>query len=563
MAVQLNEIINLLGREYLFQDMSQEQLAWVASQFQVRTLDRNTVVYSQGSPGDFFYMIFHGKVRVIQRVHGEDRPLNVMGQGEFFGEGALLYNRPRSLTISTVETTTLLRIDQERFNWMLQAYPAIRSRLSATAESRRMARTLHFGWLGGDEEIYFISRKHEFFLLIALIPSIILGVAAFPILAFGLAQVSINSFFTLLVFIGALMIVAALAWGIWSWVDWGNDYYIVTSQRVIWLEKVIGLYDSRREAPLETILAVNVISSQLGRIFHYGNVSVRTFTGGILMRNANNPNMFASFVEGFKKRAISISKEEEATTMQQALEKALTHSYLVDNEPAQVPVEPPPYPPPKQKEVKPEPTLRERLDNLLKVRYEQDGVITYRKHWFILFTKAWLPAVLTAGILAGTLFMVGARLLGNQTVPPVVFVCGVGILLFLAAFVWLVYDYLDWSNDIYRLTADQIHDIERKPLGQEVKKTAPLESILSIEHERANILGILLNFGNVTVNVGQTNFIFYGVYNPDQVHQDISDYREALNRRKREKEAKLERDRMVNWLVTYHNEADNFGEVEE
>ncbi len=563
MAVELNEIINLLGREYLFQDMSHEQLAWVASQFKPVTLDRNTVVYSQGSPGDFFYMIFSGKVRVIHRMRGEDRPLNVLGQGDFFGEDALLYNRPRSMTINIVETTTLLRMDRERFDWMLQAYPALRSKLSATAESRRMARTQHFDWLGGDEVIYFVSRKHEIILLAALIPSIILGVAAFPILAFGITELSQTSLFILFELVGGLLLVAALVWGFWSWVDWGNDYYIVTSQRVIWLEKVIGLYDSRREAPLETILAVNVVSSQLGRIFHYGNVNVRTFTGGIMMRNASNPNMFASFVEGFKKRVISITKEEEAKAMEAALEQALTRRFLAEKQPPEVPVEPPPYPPPKQKEVRPEPSFRERLDNLLKVRYEQDGVITYRKHWFILITKAWMPALLTGGILAGAILLVGVRLLGNQAVPSIVFVCGLSIPLFIAAFAWLSYDYLDWSNDIYRLTGEQIHDIERKPLGQEVKKTASLESILSIEHERANILGIILNFGNVTVNVGQTKFIFFGVYNPDQVHQDISDYREVLNRRKREKEASREREQMVNWLVTYHQEAENLEETEE
>jgi len=83
-----------------------------------------------------------------------------------------------------------------------------------------------------------------------------------------------------------------------------------------------------------------------------------------------------------------------------------------------------------------------------------------------------------------------------------------------------------------------------------------LESILSIEHKRANIIGIMLNFGTVTINVGDTRFIFYNVFNPDQVHSDIADYREALNRRKRAKEAERERDHMVNWLVTYYNETE-------
>ena len=74
-------------------------------------------------------------------------------------------------------------------------------------------------------------------------------------------------------------------WGIWNLLDWGNDYYIVTNQRVIWLERVIGLYESRQEAPLRTVLSVGMESDQLGRIFGFGDVIVRTYTGQIIMRN--------------------------------------------------------------------------------------------------------------------------------------------------------------------------------------------------------------------------------------------------------------------------------------
>jgi hypothetical protein len=125
---------------------------------------------------------------------------------------------------------------------------------------------------------------------------------------------------------------------------------------------------------------------------------------------------------------------------------------------------------------------------------------------------------------------------------------------FLVLMGWWTYGYLDWSNDIYQLAPDQIRDIERKPLGDELKKTAPLESILSLEHHRDGIIQLMFNFGNVVINVGETRFIFRGVYNPDQVHQDVSDYIEALSRRKREIEAARERERMLNWLLAYKSQ---------
>jgi hypothetical protein len=198
----------------------------------------------------------------------------------------------------------------------------------------------------------------------------------------------------------------------------------------------------------------------------------------------------------------------------------------------------------------------------LKVRYEQDGVITYRKHWFMLFRRAWIPMLilLAAWLLVGWLTWRDYVNMTAVVLNPLLLVIFAGVNI--AMFLWLGYDYWDWSNDIYRINAEQIFDIERKPLGQEVKKTANLDSILSIEHERQNLLGILFNFGFVTVNVGETKFTFDGVYNPDQVHQDISDFREALNRRKRWKDAERERARMVNWLVAFHNATDKLEDLE-
>ena len=96
-----------------------------------------------------------------------------------------------------------------------------------------------------------------------------------------------NAFGDLPVILGVGGILFAGVWVVWDFIDWRNDFYILTNQRVVWLERVIIFYYSRREAPLTHVLAVNVFSSWLGRIIGYGNVEVRTFTGSILMKNAD------------------------------------------------------------------------------------------------------------------------------------------------------------------------------------------------------------------------------------------------------------------------------------
>jgi uncharacterized membrane protein YdbT with pleckstrin-like domain len=562
MAIEHAEIVEFLKNVYLFLDMPEDVLNWIAAQFHPITLGRNTIVYSQGAPSDCFYLVFRGRLRVTRHAHGSDQLVSILVPGDFFGEEAILYNHSRRSTVTTIGTVILLRMERLQFVQMLNAYPRIKLNLEAIAESRRLATSLHFNWLGQNETLYFLARKHDFFLYRALLPSIIAGILAFPFLAVGLVQGNGSLLATLIVMFSIIILTAAILWGIWSYIDWGNDYYIVSSQRVIWLEKVVGLYDSRREAPLDTILAVNVTSSQLGRLLNYGNVTVRTFTGGIQMRNVNRPYLFALFVEGFKKRAIQLTKEEENRNRMQALDQAMIRRYYPEvQELPPVPNEPPPIRLKENRSTRQE-SLREKLDRLLKVRYEQDGVITYRKHWYLLIRRGWIPLLIFLFLALITGVLAWATATDRFAATNLILVAMPVLLLYVIDFLWMVYVYLDWSNDIYRLTPEQILDIERKPLGQESKKSAPLESILSIEHERENLLGILLNFGPVIINVGETKFIFHGVYNPDLVHQDIADYRAALLRKKREKEHEQKRQEMVDWLITYHDEAERMDQYQ-
>jgi hypothetical protein len=88
--------------------------------------------------------------------------------------------------------------------------------------------------------------------------------------------------------------------------------------------------------------------------------------------------------------------------------------------------------------------------------------------------------------------------------------------------------------------------MEKKPLGREQKKTAGLDAPdFRVEHTRENLLSIMLNFGTVMISIGQTQFIFHGVHDPERVHQDVADYREALMRRKLQEKDARDRERML------------------
>jgi len=554
---EISRYASLLKQQYLFQGLNDAQLAHVVSRFERIDKGKDELVYEQGSSGDNFYVIFQGSVRVTQTDGYRQRQLRILGLGDYFGEGALLFDRPRSDSVTTLEPCVLLRLDREAFFDLLELVPELRMNLSATAESRHIALKENFDWLGEDEVIYLISRKHEFFLMTSLLLPILLGLVSLPILvlSFSAESIFLSNAGSL---VGILGLVGSGLWGIWNWIDWGNDFYIVTSRRVVWLERVIIFYYSRQEAPLTHVLSVNVTSSFLGRLLNYGNVDVRTFTGGIPMRNIPYPKRFASFVEGYQSRARRQMKEAEAKIMEKELRKRLR---IEKESPPHEPFQPPPQKPEAEKPTKVKPgSLRDILETFLKVRYERDGIITYRKHWLVLIGKTWLPSLAFLLLAVVSLYLLNRYLfhegLGISGLTMAFFLA----LLFTAVILWWGYHYLDWNNDIYQLSPDQIIDIERKPLGEELKKTAPLDSILSLEHVREGIIRLIFNYGDVVVNVGQTKFIFRGVYNPDRVHQDVADFIEARLRKKQEIEAERERQRMLDWFGTYKHQIDKLDE---
>jgi hypothetical protein len=96
--------------------------------------------------------------------------------------------------------------------------------------------------------------------------------------------------------------------------------------------------------------------------------------------------------------------------------------------------------------------------------------------------------------------------------------------------------------------------MEKKPLGSEITKSAPLANVLSLENHKIGLLGLLFNFGVVRINVGDTALDFQNVANPVQVQQDIFARMEALKVNQEQGQVEDEKRRMTEWLRVYEQE---------
>jgi CRP-like cAMP-binding protein len=89
-------------------------------------LDAGEILFKRGDPGDAFYVVESGRVRVFTLDEEENElTLNALGAGEAFGELALVDDRPRSASVAALEPTTLRRLQRGDFLARVHTSPAL------------------------------------------------------------------------------------------------------------------------------------------------------------------------------------------------------------------------------------------------------------------------------------------------------------------------------------------------------------------------------------------------------------------------------------------------------
>jgi len=234
-------IFDFLKKIFLFHELDDWKLSRLASEFDVVRLAAGEKLYTEGEPADNFYILLGGNILLSTAQGKKRRQYGKLIPGDFLGEDLLIGNSRREQAVSANDTI-IIRLQKEKLLILLEEFPDIRTIALTTARSRQSARKNQYKWLGEDEAVYFIVRKHEIFMFLKLLLPIVFMIAF--VLLFGW---SIGTSNTTFVGISVIGVAVSLIIGIWVWLDWGNDFYVVTSRRVLSVEKVILLFDSRQE----------------------------------------------------------------------------------------------------------------------------------------------------------------------------------------------------------------------------------------------------------------------------------------------------------------------------
>ena len=94
-----------------------------------REFPPGTVVFSEGDVGNEMYVIQAGKVNIVKKSRDVEKVLVTLGPGAFFGEMAIINQKPRSASAVVVEDAKLLVIGPKTFDSMIRGNSEIAVRM--------------------------------------------------------------------------------------------------------------------------------------------------------------------------------------------------------------------------------------------------------------------------------------------------------------------------------------------------------------------------------------------------------------------------------------------------
>ena len=103
----------MLRKSSFFASLTYNQRESLLRVMQEKSFAQEEEVFHQGDVGDAFYIICSGSAKVVQEdPSGAENELTTLGQNEYFGERALMYDEARAATVraeSKLSTVSITR----------------------------------------------------------------------------------------------------------------------------------------------------------------------------------------------------------------------------------------------------------------------------------------------------------------------------------------------------------------------------------------------------------------------------------------------------------------------
>lgn len=118
---EIDQRVEILKSIQLFKEVDKSVLVKMAKELSVKKLEQDEILFNNGDHDYALYIVVDGKVK----AHVGDHTFATFSSLQYFGEYSLLDSSARSTTVTAVETTYLLRLDQQLFFKFLDTIPTL------------------------------------------------------------------------------------------------------------------------------------------------------------------------------------------------------------------------------------------------------------------------------------------------------------------------------------------------------------------------------------------------------------------------------------------------------
>jgi len=124
--MKIEEKISILKDNMIFSNLSEKDLRQIAELSREVSFKKGETIIKENEIADAFYIIVKGKVEIIKEgEESQEEVLATKGDGEVFGEMAVIDELPRSATIRATTAIDLLRLDKDSFKKLLRSFSDI------------------------------------------------------------------------------------------------------------------------------------------------------------------------------------------------------------------------------------------------------------------------------------------------------------------------------------------------------------------------------------------------------------------------------------------------------
>ncbi len=120
------QISEVLKKVPFFRTLGKDSIDFIVEKLKFKHFNEGDTVVAIGEPGDCMYIIISGQVKVvIPKQDGEDTVIAYLGNGDYFGEMALLTGEPRSASVITTQEAEMFMLHKNDFEIIVEKFPSI------------------------------------------------------------------------------------------------------------------------------------------------------------------------------------------------------------------------------------------------------------------------------------------------------------------------------------------------------------------------------------------------------------------------------------------------------